>query len=357
MGHFQHIITRIQSNKMAGKYNFVAMGNPLLDMQVSNGEELLKKYNLKANDAILAEGQQKEIYTDLEKNYKPVYVAGGAAQNAARGAQYVLPAGSTAYIGCVGKDALADQLRAANEKEGLYSAYQVVEDAPTGACAVVITGHHRSLCTELGAAEKFTKEHLEKAEVKEIIEGAKFYYLGGFFLTHGIESAMTLAKHSKDNGKTFAMNLSAPFIPQFFKTQVDEILPYVDVLIGNESEAEAFAQSHEYGTSDLVEIAKKLAAFPKANSSKPRLVVITHGAEDTIVVQGDNSHEIHEVGKLSDDQIVDTNGAGDAFAGGFCGALSLGKSVDEAVAAGHKMGAMCVKQLGPTFKWPKEQIL
>lgn len=31
------------------------MGNPLLDMQVSNGEALLEKYNLKANDAILAE--------------------------------------------------------------------------------------------------------------------------------------------------------------------------------------------------------------------------------------------------------------------------------------------------------------
>ena len=31
------------------------MGNPLLDMQVYNGEELLKKYDLKANDAILAE--------------------------------------------------------------------------------------------------------------------------------------------------------------------------------------------------------------------------------------------------------------------------------------------------------------
>lgn len=32
----------------------------LLDMQVSN-EELLEKYNLKANDAILAEGKQKEM--------------------------------------------------------------------------------------------------------------------------------------------------------------------------------------------------------------------------------------------------------------------------------------------------------
>lgn len=43
------------------------------------------------------------------------------------------------------------------------------------------------------------------------------------------------------------MNLSAPFIAQFFKSQVDEILPFVDILIGNESEAEAYADSHNFG--------------------------------------------------------------------------------------------------------------
>lgn len=45
------------------------------------------------------------------------------------------------------------------------------------------------------------------------------------------------------------MNLSAPFIPQFFKSQVDEILPYVDILIGNESEAEAYAAAHDWNVS------------------------------------------------------------------------------------------------------------
>lgn len=153
------------------------------------------------------------------------------------------------------------------------------------------------------------------------------------------------------------MNISAPFIAQFFKSQVDQILPYVDVLIGNESEAEAYAQSHEWGTTDLSEIAKKLAASPKENSGKPRTVVITHGAESTIVATGSGSHKVYDVESIPNDKIVDTNGAGDAFAGGFCGAIVSGKSVDEAVEAGHKMGAMCVGQVGPAFKWPKVQIL
>lgn len=55
------------------------------------------------------------------------------------------------------------------------------------------------------------------------------------------------------------MNLSAPFIAQFFKAQVDEILPYVDILIGNESEAEAYADSHEWS----------VRPFPPSLSSYP----------------------------------------------------------------------------------------
>ncbi|BGP14899.1 adenosine kinase [Rhodosporidiobolus nylandii] len=345
------------------------MGNPLLDMQVVDKPELLEKYGLKANDAVLAEGKQSEIYEDLQKNYQVHYVAGGAAQNAARAAQYVLPAGSTAYLGAVGSDSLADQLRAANDKEGLQSAYQVVEDKPTGACAVVITGHDRSLCTTLGAAESFSPSHLEKPEIKELIEKAQSFYLGGFFLTHGLESALVLAKHAAEKSKPFAMNLSAPFIPQFFKSQVDEMLPFVDVLIGNESEAEAYAASHEWDTKDIPTIASKLASLPKQNQATPRLVVITQGASSTVVASSapssstaaqpliDENPKTYPVSKLPADKIVDTNGAGDAFAGGFLGARALGKSVDEAVEVGHKMGQMCVGCSGPTFRWPKENVL
>lgn len=52
----------------------------------------------------------------------------------------------------------------------------------------------RSLCTTLGAAESFSPSHLEKPEIKKLIDDAKSYYLGGFFLTHGLESALVLAK-------------------------------------------------------------------------------------------------------------------------------------------------------------------
>ncbi len=39
-------------------------------------------------------------------------------------------------------------------------------------------------------------------------------------------------------------------------------------------------------TEDLKEIAMKMAGLDKANESRPRTVVITHGKEPTIVVKG-----------------------------------------------------------------------
>ena len=46
-------------------YQLFVMGNPLLDMQVTNGEELLKKYDLKSNDAILAEEKHMSMYVEI----------------------------------------------------------------------------------------------------------------------------------------------------------------------------------------------------------------------------------------------------------------------------------------------------
>ncbi|KAG8987077.1 adenosine kinase [Tulasnella sp. 427] len=339
-------------------YPLFCMGNPLLDMQVRS-EDLLKKYNLKSNDAILASSEHAPIYDEIVKNHNPTYVAGGAAQNAARAAAYVLPDNSVVYAGCVGNDELADTLRAANKREGVASAYQVTTEENTGACAVILTGHDRSLVTTLRAAEKFNKSHLSSPEILPLVDGAKFYYVGGFFLTHGIESALEVAQKAANSGKVFALNLSAPFIPQFFKVQLEQVLPYVDILFGNESEAESWATANGLSNpTDLPSVALALAKLSKSNASRPRIVVLTSGAEATVVATSDSEQtKTYPVNKLSDEQIVDTNGAGDAFAGGFMGAYVLGKSVDECVEVGHKLGAMCVGQIGPQLAWPKQQVL
>ena len=63
-----------------------------------------------------------------------------------------------------------------------------------------------------------------------------FYHvvLQGFFLTVSPPSIMEVAKHSLAEKKTFMMNLSAPFLSQFFKDPLMAAMPYVDILFGNE---------------------------------------------------------------------------------------------------------------------------
>ena len=130
------------------------------------------------------------------------------------------------------------------------SAYQVQPSpARTGACAVIIAGHDRSLCTTLRAAEMFNMSHLATPEIATLVAGAKYFYIEGYFLTHGVESAIEVAKAASSRGNTVVLNLSAPFIPQFFKVQLEEVLPHVDILIGNESEAAAYAEATGMGVS------------------------------------------------------------------------------------------------------------
>ncbi|KAJ3294452.1 adenosine kinase [Blyttiomyces sp. JEL0837] len=244
---------------------------------------MLDKYGLKANDAVLANDSQKAIYADLIANFKVEYVAGGAAQNTLRGAQWLLPPKSTIYIGCVGKDKEGETLKTVAAQDGLRTEYMIDETTPTGRCGVLITGHHRSLCTDLLAANNYKIEHLKKPEVWKLVEGAKFFYIGGYFLTVSPESANLIAKHAAEKDKVFMMNLSAPFIPQFFAKPLDELAPYWDVLFGNEAEAIAYSESHNLGLTDIPAIAQALANLPKHNTSRKRIVVITQGRHPTIV--------------------------------------------------------------------------
>merc|ERR1719460_3211469 len=120
------------------------------------------------------------------------------------------------------------------------------------------------------------------------------------------------AKHCASVGKTYCLNLSAPFLCQFFKDQMSSVLPFTDVVFGNETEAAAYAESFELNTSDIGEIAMKIAQLPKENGSRSRLVVITQGSDPVIAVEHGKLHSF-PVAPIPKEEIVDTNGAGDAF--------------------------------------------
>lgn len=62
-----------------------------------------------------------------------------------------------------------------------------------------------------------------------------FGCLQGFFLTVSPEAVLKVAAQASANNKIFSLNLSAPFISQFYKEPMMKVMPYVDVLFGNET--------------------------------------------------------------------------------------------------------------------------
>ena len=110
------------------------------------------------------------------------------------------------------------------------------------------------------------------------------------------------------------LSISAPFIPQFFKDQLDTVMPYTDYVFCNETEARAYSASHNWGTEDVTEITKKLAQLPKKNTARPRIAVVTQGTLPTVtaVAKPDGEVAVKEfsVREISSSDINDTNGAG-----------------------------------------------
>lgn len=285
-------------------------------------------------------------------------LAGGAAQNAARGAQYLLPEKSVIYFGSTGDDAYSTELRKANDEAGVFSNYMVHKDIPTGKCAALITGHHRSLVTDLAAANHYKLEHLKSPENWKYVEEAKVFYVGGFHLTVCPPAINALGDYAAESNKVFIMNLSAPFLPQFFKEPMEQSSVYWDYLIGNESESLAYAESNNLGTTDIEAIAKHIALLPKKNTKRERVVITTQGVEDTIVVIGDVANKTtktfrYPVHEIDPSEIADSNGAGDAFAGGFLSGIVKGKSLEESIKIGQWLAAQSLRLVGPAF--PKEK--
>ena len=322
----------------------VGIGNPLLDISADVGIDLLEKYDVQLDSAILAEEKHQPLFKELIDNYSPKYIAGGATQNTIRVAQWMLQTpGQTAYMGCVGSDDYAKQLEECAGADGVLVHYMKDESVPTGTCAALIHGGERALVTNLDAANNFKPSHLDTEKAKEIIAAAKFYYSAGFFLTVSVESLVKVAEQFLSEKKTMCLNLSAPFIVDFFGDQLATAMEYADFLFGNESEAAAYGKKHGMGE-DLKEIAKACAALPK-KGDRPRTVVFTQGSQSTIVACNGEVSE-YAVEPLAKELLVDTNGAGDAFVGGFLSQLIQGKSMDECVKAGHWSARYIIQQSG-----------
>lgn len=312
--------------------------NPLLDISAHASPELLEKYSLKANDAILASPEHAGLIHDLPKG-ELVFSAGGAGQNTLRAVQHLLPPGRTKFFGCVGRDEHAKILEAQARKDGLEPCYQVCEGEATGTCICLLTPGCRSLVATLGAANHFDDAKFD-AEVELV--GVQMIYITGFFCTVSPRTIEKIAEYKERHPEVIlAMNLSAPFISEYFSDVQQKLIQASDYIFGNETEALAYARKHQTDCKTTLECAEAIA---KKYSRK--IIVFTQGAQESIVVK---DGFVLSVPVPPVAEVVDTNGAGDCFVGGFLAGLAQSLSLQECVDMGHALAAKIISKIGIHF--------
>lgn len=99
---------------------------------------------------------------------------------------------------------------------------------------------------------------------------------------------------------------------------------------------------------DLSTIALKMSGLPKASGTRPRVVVITQGGQPTMVAHLGKVCS-YVVEPLANELLVDINGAGDAFVGGFIAKLVQGESLGDCVRAGHWIARTVIQHSGCTY--------
>lgn len=115
-----------------------------------------------------------------------------------------------------------------------------------------------------------------------------------------------------------------------------ELLHGLDPLLVNEHEAAFFLGAGDLG-GDVAGAARELLRLG------PKSAVVTAGAAGAAVAEGGAARLFPAVPVA---EVVDTTGAGDAFAGALAAALSRGGDLGAAVAAGLRAGAEAVRRVG-----------
>ncbi|MFA7662919.1 MAG: carbohydrate kinase family protein [Patescibacteria group bacterium] len=112
-------------------------------------------------------------------------------------------------------------------------------------------------------------------------------------------------------------------------------LKVVDILLVNRAEAEELVGGNEKSVSEIL---KKLSKFG------PKIVVITDGAKGAYVFESANQKEYYH--KALAKKIVDTTGAGDAFASGFISGMLMYKDIKKALKLGMANSQGVLKEVG-----------
>jgi sugar/nucleoside kinase (ribokinase family) len=312
------------------KYHVYGIGNALVDMEFEVEDAFFKKHEIeKGVMTLVDEERQHELIGHLDA-FEGKKASGGSAANTIIAVNYF---GGNSFYSCkVSNDELGDfyvhDLKAAGVDSNVGDGRK---DGITGKCLVMVTPDaERTMNTFLGITETFSVDELHQ----EALCDSEYLYIEGYLVTSntGRHAAIEARKIAEEAGVKTALTFSDPAMVQFFKDGLKEMIGQkVDLLFCNEAEARSWA-----GTDDLdqaIESIKQIAST----------FAITLGGKGALVYDGKHAIEIssHPV------KAIDSNGAGDMFAGAFLYGITHGHSFYEAGNIASLAAAKVVSQFGP----------
>jgi len=321
----------------------------LLDISVTVDEAFIKKHGKEVGLASLADDKDLPLFEEIQRFDTVEYIAGGAGQNTARAVAFMSPTKGVAhYIGSIGKDANGQRLQQEAERAGVATHYYLSEKSPTGRAAVLVSHKERTLVAHLAAANDYQHSHFESSAIQALLPRIHFAYITGFFLTVSPQTIFALGQHCAEHNKTVLINISAPFLVQFFWDKLLELLKYADFVIGNETEGAAITAKLGGDPANLKRGLQLVADLPKANPKRKRTVIFTQNEKPVLLYHNRTYYEFPNE-PVPVEKIVDMNGAGDSFVGGFIAALMHGRDLRTCVDAGHWLASRVIQRSGATF--------
>ena len=204
----------------------------------------------------------------------------------------------------------------------------------TGKCLVMVTNDaERTMNTFLGANLDLTSNEVDEPT----LINSDWLYLEGYLVTDDARTdvAVKAMECAKANHVKTSLSLSDPFVVQVFEDNLRKVIgDGVDLLFCNSDEARSFTKTHN--TEVAAEQLKKYA----------KTFVITRGAGGSLSYDGTDLVQTPGVTANA----VDTNGAGDMFAGAFLYAINSGHSYAWAAKFANAASARVVSQFGPRIE-------
>ena len=312
------------------KYHVYGVGNALVDMEFEVEDSFFEQNGIdKGLMTLVDEERQHELMSHLDA-FEGKKASGGSAANTIIATSYF---GGKSFYSCkVASDELGDfyvkDLLAAGVDSNVAEGRK---PGITGKCLVMVTPDaERTMNTYLGITETFSVDELH---LPAIID-SEYLYMEGYLVTSdtGRHAAIEARKIAEENGVKTALTFSDPAMVQFFKDGLKDMIgEQVDLLFCNEAEALSWADTDDL--QQALESMKQVA----------RTFAVTRGAEGALLYDGRHLIEIspHPV------KAVDSNGAGDMFAGAFLYGITHGHSFYEAGNIASLAAARVVSQFGP----------